>query len=58
MRFGSSLKRSKDVDLELFITKISSNFRKQSLVEPNVRVMMILLRIVTRVARKTLIQAT
>ena len=35
MKFGSSLKRSKNVDVELFITKISSNSRKQSLVEPN-----------------------
>ena len=35
MRFGSSLKRSKNVDLELFITRKSSNSRKQSLVEPN-----------------------
>ena len=35
MRFGSSLKSSKNVDLELFITKISSNSRKQSLAEPN-----------------------
>ena len=35
MRFGSSLKRSKNVDLELFFNKKSSNPRKQSLEEPN-----------------------
>ena len=58
MRFGSSLKRSKNVDLELFITKKVLIHGSSHWWSPTVRVMMILLRIVTRVARKILTQAT